>query len=57
VFGIVAVGLAVAWWRHPHHRHTSGMRLRDSPFNSKAAVYEATDTTPDPHPYGGYDGD
>jgi hypothetical protein len=57
VFGIVAVGLTVAWWQHPHHRHTSGMRLRDSPFNNKAAVYEAADSTPEPHPYGDYDGD
>jgi hypothetical protein len=33
------------------------MRLRDSPFNSNAAVHEAVDTTPDPHPYRDYDGD
>ena len=33
------------------------MRLEDSPFNSRAAVYEAYDTKPDVHPYGDYDGD
>jgi hypothetical protein len=57
LLGLIGLGLGVAWWRHPHHHHRSGMRIEDSPFNSRAAVYEAYDTKPDVHPYGDYDGD
>jgi hypothetical protein len=57
VLGVAVVLLGLRWWGRPHHHRTSGMRLRDSPFNSAAADYLADNQTPDVHPYGDYDGD